>query len=161
KKINIMKKEALIIAVIATLLYSCSGEQEKKSTEGSTAVADLYKEKPSDPKGIGKFTDVPVDAKLNKEMAEAGLAIYDLKCSSCHKLTSEKLVGPGWEGVTLRRKPEWVMNFVTNVDEMLDKDANAKALLEVCLVKMPNQNLSDEDARHIYEYMRKNDGVKP
>jgi hypothetical protein len=25
---------------------------------------------------------------------------------------------------------------------------------------MPNQNLSDEDARSIYEFMRKNDGVK-
>jgi len=25
---------------------------------------------------------------------------------------------------------------------------------------MPNQNLSDEEAREILEYMRKNDGVK-
>jgi len=27
-------------------------------------------------------------------------------------------------------------------------------------VRMPNQNLSDDDARSLYEYMRKNDGVK-
>jgi hypothetical protein len=25
---------------------------------------------------------------------------------------------------------------------------------------MPNQNLSDEEARNVYEFMRKNDGVK-
>jgi hypothetical protein len=25
---------------------------------------------------------------------------------------------------------------------------------------MPNQNLTDDEARHIYEFMRKNDGVK-
>jgi hypothetical protein len=27
-------------------------------------------------------------------------------------------------------------------------------------VRMPNQNLSDTDAREILEFMRKNDGVK-
>ena len=43
---------------------------------------------------------------------------------------------------------------------MLDKDANAQAMLELCLVRMPNQSLTDDDARHVYEFMRKNDGVK-
>jgi hypothetical protein len=52
------------------------------------------------------------------------------------------------------------MNFVTNVDEMLNKDPKAQAQLEVCLVRMPNQNLTDDDARAAYEFMRKNDGVK-
>ena len=50
------------------------------------------------------------------------------------------------------------MNFVTNVDEMLDKDAEAKAMMEVCMVRMPNQNLTDAEARNILEFMRKNDG---
>jgi len=27
-------------------------------------------------------------------------------------------------------------------------------------VRMPNQNLNDDDARNILEFMRKNDGVK-
>jgi len=27
-------------------------------------------------------------------------------------------------------------------------------------VRMPNQNLTDDDARNVYEFMRKNDGVK-
>jgi hypothetical protein len=31
---------------------------------------------------------------------------------------------------------------------------------EAVLPFMPFQNLSDDDARHIYEFMRKNDGVK-
>jgi hypothetical protein len=52
------------------------------------------------------------------------------------------------------------MNFVTNVDEMLEKDPKAQAQLELCLVRMPNQNVSDDDARNLYEFMRKNDGVK-
>jgi len=52
------------------------------------------------------------------------------------------------------------MNFVTNTDEMLNKDPKAQALLEICLVRMPNQNLTDNDARQLLEYMRKNDGIK-
>ena len=50
------------------------------------------------------------------------------------------------------------MNFVTNVDEMIEKDTAAQRMLEQCLVRMPNQNLSEGDARASLEFMRKNDG---
>lgn len=70
------------------------------------------------------------------------------------------MVGPGWKGVTERRTPEWIMNFSTNPDPMIDKDPELQAQLELCLVRMPNQALTDDEARHILEYMRQNDGVK-
>jgi pyruvate-formate lyase-activating enzyme len=35
-----------------------------------------------------------------------------------------------------------------------------QAQLEICLVRMPNQNLADEEARKILEFMRQNDGVQ-
>lgn len=53
-----------------------------------------------------------------------------------------------------------IMNFITNTDEMLNKDPEAQAQLEICLVRMPNQSLSDDEARNLLEFMRKNDGVK-
>lgn len=77
---------------------------------------------------------------------------------ACHKLTDEKLVGPGWKGVTKVRKPTWIMNMIINVDMMLESDPEAQKLLEQCLVRMPNQNVSKEEARSIIEFMRKNDG---
>jgi cytochrome c5 len=128
-----------------------------KKTEATTAESN-----PSyDPKrGEGKFTKVEVPATLDAAMATNGEKTYGVKCSSCHKLTDEKLVGPGWKGVSSRRTPEWIMNFVTNTDAMLNKDPEAQAQLEICLVRMPNQNLSDDEARSLYEFMRKNDGVK-
>ena len=52
------------------------------------------------------------------------------------------------------------MNFITNPDPMIDKDPKLQAMLELCLMRMPNQSLSDVDARNVLEYMRKNDGVK-
>ncbi len=53
-----------------------------------------------------------------------------------------------------------IMNFITNPDPMIDKDPEVQAQLEICLVRMPNQGLKDDEARSILEYMRKIDGVK-
>ena len=158
-------KKVIFITGIAALLYACGGstEQKEPAAESTPAASDLMSENKSavnDARGIGKFTHVDVAPNLDPKMATEGNGIYDLKCSSCHRLTKEKLVGPGWEGVTTRRKPEWIMNFATNTDEMIDKDPEAQAMLEICMVRMPNQNLSDEDARRVLEFMRKNDGVK-
>lgn len=99
-------------------------------------------------------------ATLDAALAENGNKVYGVKCSSCHKTNEEKLVGPGWKGVTGRHTADWILNFITNTDAMLDKDPKAQAQLEICLVRMPNQNLSDDDAKALYEFMRKNDGVK-
>ena len=52
------------------------------------------------------------------------------------------------------------MNMITNVDVMLEQDPEAQRLLEECLVRMPNQNLTTEDARKILEFQRNNDGEK-
>ena len=43
---------------------------------------------------------------------------------------------------------------------MIDKDPQVQAQLEICLVRMPNQNLNDTEARQVLEFMRKNDGIK-
>lgn len=112
----------------------------------------------TNPKGIGPHQNVQLTHPLDDKMIADGKNIYEVKCQSCHKTSDEKLVGPGWKGVTDRRTPEWIMNFVTNVEEMLEKDTAAQNMLEVCLVKMPNQGLSETDARSVLEFMRKNDG---
>ncbi|HEX2627873.1 MAG TPA: cytochrome c [Chitinophagaceae bacterium] len=160
-----MKSTALPFVIILTALITvaaCNSSEDKKTgeTDTPTAGSDDKPATTDDQKGIGKFTDVKLTTPLDQSMVSSGKSLYDLKCASCHKLTDEKLVGPGWKDVTTRRKPEWIMNFVTNTDEMLSKDTASKAMLEVCLTRMPNQNLSDDDARHILEFMRSNDGVK-
>ena len=107
-----------------------------------------------------KAGDVEMTNPLNAEWVLQGKAIYEVKCLSCHKLSNEKLVGPGWDGLTKKRKPEWILNMITNVEMMLESDPEAQKLLEECLVRMPNQNLSLEEARQVYEFMRSIDGEK-
>ena len=104
--------------------------------------------------------EVELTTPLNQQWVTSGKAIYDMKCQSCHKLDDQRLVGPGWKDVTKRREPHWIMNMITNVDMMLEKDPEAQKLLEQCLVRMPNQNISKDESRQILEFMRSNDGVK-
>ncbi len=152
-------KKFILICAVAAAFAACGGAGNAPNDRNAGTAANGN---PSyDPKrGEGKFTKVDIGDKLDAAMADAGNKVFSVKCSACHKLTSEKLVGPGWQGVTARHTPEWIMNFVTNTDDMITKDPAAQSMLEICLVRMPNQNLSDEDARSLLEFMRKNDGVK-
>jgi hypothetical protein len=162
-KRNISLSVVMANALLLIFISSCGSDESKKteSSESKKNISDLYDAPKYDPhRGEGKFTTVDLGEKLDVTMADAGQKIFDVKCNACHKLTSEKLVGPGWTGVTSRHKPEWIMNFITNPDAMIDKDPAVQAQLEICLVRMPNQSLTDDDARHILEFMRKNDGVK-
>lgn len=156
---------AFIFAV--TIIISCNSSSNNKteeanntSSESSSPKNDNNVSTGNEKSGVGKFQNVELTHPLDPKMITTGKGVYDVKCASCHKLTNDKLVGPGWKGVTDRRTPEWIMNFVTNTEEMLEKNEAAKNLYEVCLVKMPNQNLSDDDARGVLEYMRDNDGKK-
>ena len=163
-----MKKSILSIiavAVAATVISCGGGDSKTASSENASAPANAGSSASSgsyDPKrGEGKYDETNVQlGALNAEMASKGESIAGTKCMSCHKVTDEKLVGPGWKGVTTRKTAHWIMNFITNPDPMIDKDPEVQAQLELCLVRMPNQNLQDAEAREIVEFMRKNDGVK-
>jgi cytochrome c len=149
-----MKKIAFSFTLLsAAFIVSCGGEAQQTAAPEAVVV----EEPKADPKGIGAITEVKLTDPMEQSMIASGKAIYEMKCSACHKLDGVRVVGPGFSGVTNRRRPEWIMNMVTNTDVMLDKDPAAQALLEECLMRMPNQNLSTGDARSVLEFMRQND----
>ncbi|AUX17469.1 c-type cytochrome [Flavobacterium columnare] len=162
-------KKFIVLALTLSLVIACgkkNNEQEDFSkpvneptvSEGTVETTSQTTEKYDPNRGEGKFDKIELGT-LDLAKATEGEKVSEIKCTSCHKTTDEKLVGPGWKGVTERRKPEWIMNFITNPDPMIDKDPELQAQLEICLVRMPNQGLTDDEARNILEYMRKNDGA--
>lgn len=160
-----MKKLVYLLGLTFLAVACNNSSSDKGKTDESSASSNASETTTGNPsydpnRGEGKFTKVDIAPTLDNAMAEAGNKVYSVKCSACHKLTDEKLVGPGWKDVTKRHTAEWIMNFATNTDAMINKDPKAQAMLEICLVRMPNQNISDQDARDVYEFMRKNDGVK-
>lgn len=150
-----MKKINLFLSIIALIgfLVACGGNAD--TSQKTTAAPEA--EKKANPKGIGEVKNVTLTDPLEESMIVSGKAIYEMKCAACHKLTDQRVVGPGWAGLTNKRRPEWIMNMITNVEVMLEEDPVAQKLLEECLTRMPNQSVSVGDARAILEFMRKND----
>lgn len=87
--------------------------------------------------------------------AQDGEKLFKTSCTACHKLTSDRLVGPGLAGVTEKRSKEWLMGFIKNSQEMIangDKDAIA-IFEEYNKVPMPAHPFSDEELAAIIDYM--------
>ena len=150
-------KKFLSILIISAMFASCAPDKPA-AEEGEGNLDQAVAANADDGKGIGEVKNVELTTPLDQDRVKRGKAIYEMKCSACHKLNDQRVVGPGWAGITKNRKPEWIMNMITNVDVMLAQDPEAQKLLELCLVRMPNQNVSIGDARDILEFMRQNDG---
>jgi hypothetical protein len=155
-------KKLFPVIILLTLLSACGNEKPKQESvdESSDYATAEVPKKSENGKGIGQIKEVTLNTPLEQDRIGRGKAIYEMKCSACHRLDDTRVVGPGWKGVTQRRKPEWIMNMITNVDVMLDQDTEAQKLLELCLTRMPNQNVSVGDSRDVLEFMRQNDGEK-
>ena len=151
-------KKIILITGLAFILFACGNKSGETSNSDTPPPKSMISAPPADDgKGIGEIKNVTLNDPLNQDMVANGKAIYDLKCAACHKLSATRIVGPGFKGVTDRRKPEWIMNMITNVEIMLDEDPEAQKLLEECLTRMPNQNVTLEDARDILEFFYDND----
>lgn len=156
-------RKSLTLLGLALTIISC-GESPKKETNSfevtrkkeTTSKSAPVSEVPVDlsNKGIGPITAYTFDSSINTDLAEKGKGIYAAKCTACH-LVDRRMIGPALKGVYDRRSPEWVLNMLLNTNEMLQNDPIAKALLkEYNNALMINQNLSEEDAKAIAEYLR-------
>ena len=156
-----MSKTRLIlpVTVCALLAVGCGSEEESRKTAadapGPSELIDKNAVVHSN-----EIKSVELNNPLNQEWVTKGKATYDMKCLACHRLDETRIVGPGWAGVTKKREPVWIMNMITNVEMMLETDEEAQKLLELCLVRMPNQNVSEQESRELLEFMRHNDGEK-
>ena len=155
-------KKLFSMLIISAVFASCAPDKpvENQDAASGSPKGNAVASNADPTKGIGEVKNVTLNTPLEEERIGRGKAIYEMKCQACHKLNDQRVVGPGWSGITTRRTPEWIMNMITNVDVMLDEDPEARKLLELCLMRMPNQNVSIGDARDILEFMRQNDGVK-
>ncbi len=155
-------KKVLAILALGGLIISCGEKKEKKEGfEINRTKKEVKKETVSenvpvdmDNKGVGPITTIDFGKTVDTELAAKGEKTYSTICIACHT-AEQRLIGPALKGVYDRRSPEWVMNMILNPDGMLKEDPIAIALLkEYNNAVMLNQNLSEEDARAVAEYLR-------
>ncbi|HCO83997.1 MAG TPA: cytochrome C [Arenibacter sp.] len=156
-------RKLFIPLALAGLILSC-GEKKEEKKEGFE-MNRTKKEVKAEPvsegvpvdmnnKGVGPIKSVTFADEIDAELAAKGQKTFSTICVACH-MAEQRLIGPALKGVFERRSPEWVMNMILNPDGMLKEDPIAKALLkEYNNAVMLNQNLSEEDARAVAEYLR-------
>lgn len=141
---------------LAFMLSGCGGngggdnqQQTEAKQETESGLSAFEQEH-----GIGPVTEtISLGDEIDMDMAQKGKEIFDLKCTACHKL-NERYIGPAMNGVLERRSPTYVMNMILNPDGMVKNHPEAQKMLqEYNMSPMPNQGLTQEEARAIVEFI--------
>lgn len=156
----------LCLVIMSLFLISCGGNNTKEkssSTPKATTKSTSKPKKSNVPaskmvdltnKGVGPIKTLDVSTTVDQTKVKQGEEIFNSKCKACHKV-DKRFIGPSMTGVTQRRSPEWIMNMILNPNNMVKDDPLAKKLLmEFNGAPMANQNLSEDEARAVFEYFR-------
>ncbi len=99
----------------------------------------------------------------SEEAIEAGKAVFNTNCKTCHKL-DQKYTGPALRGVTDRKDPAWIKNWIRNSQAVIASgDPYAVSLFnEYNKAVMPAYTfLSDADLDNLLSYIEYGDKVDP
>jgi len=82
--------------------------------------------------------------------------LFEKNCAVCHKMSAEKLIGPGLAGITQRREKTWIVRFVRSSKTMIESgDKTAVQLFnENNKIPMPEHMfLSEADVIGLIDYI--------
>ena len=103
--------------------------------------------------GFGPIKEVVEVGPLDTALALRGEKMFESKCATCHKL-DERYTGPPLRGVTNYRSATFIMNQILDPAQNVAKHPDMQAMLRSYYTIMTNQNVTREDARALFEYLR-------
>ncbi|MFZ1292310.1 MAG: cytochrome c [Melioribacteraceae bacterium] len=154
-----MKYKIVAIIIVSISLFKCSDSNDSNNSSGTN---NSVKEKLAQKfgltlfeleNGVGPIKEKITLGELSKSLADDGKKLFEEKCMQCHKM-DERYTGPALRGVTERRTPEYIMNMILNPEEMTKKHPEAKKLLGIHANQMTFQNVTQDNARALLEYLR-------
>ena len=139
----------------AVLLFTACAGGDSASTEDAGAASPAGELTADElENGLGPIRSVDVtEGVIDADLAASGEQIFVLKCSACHKM-DERYVGPPLGDVTTKRSGPYVMNMILNPAEMLERHPEARKMLAEYYTPMAFQDVTEEDARALLEYLR-------
>ena len=149
-----MKSSTLpMLLLLLTLLATCGGGGDE-TPQNNAEPMEIYTPKAkANPLGIGPVTEEVTFGEIDPALVAEGEAVFTQMCTACHKM-DKRHVGPALAGLLERRNAAWVMNMILNPEVMVKEDPIAKALFAEYLSPMANQNLTEDQARAVVEYIR-------
>ncbi len=142
--------------IIASLLLflSCGNGESPESNGTSAETEEQGLTEFELEHGMGPVTErIELDNTIDDELASKGQSIFEMKCEMCHNMEG-RMVGPELGEVMDRRSPEFVMNMILNPGGMTREHPEGQKLLQEYMTAMPFQNVKENEARAIVEYLR-------
>jgi cytochrome c551/c552 len=100
------------------------------------------------------------ESPIDEERAEAGAKLFQSKgCSACHAF-GRKMSGPDLDGVTMRRTAIWMENQILHPEVMVKEDPISRELFAKMALQMPNQGLTQDEARSVIEFLKQTNHEK-
>jgi mono/diheme cytochrome c family protein len=92
----------------------------------------------------------------SQEASLDGAKIFKANCAACHSVGTNKLVGPGLQGVNEKYSREWLGKWIINSGELIASgDADAQAIFaEYNNLPMPPQPVTEEEVDAILAYIQ-------
>jgi mono/diheme cytochrome c family protein len=131
----------------ALLVAGCGGGgQSGSSNSDASAALSPYDGGPRAGEAPVVAAQIPVGEKLFKVKG----------CSACHAF-GKRLTCPDLRGVTMRRTASWMEHQILHPEIMTKEDPISRKLLAEYAQQMPNQGLTQDEARSVIEFFKHND----
>ena len=140
-----LKNRCFLAMAILCIVSSCKRTEEVKDSVLTPISA-------KEDRGVGPvkvWNSVPVD----RVRASRGKTRFQSQCVACHRLHSQQ-IGPALGDVTLRRRPEWILNMILDPEAMLAGNLAARRLLRIYNIRMPPQGITKAQALDLLDYLR-------
>jgi cytochrome c551/c552 len=157
-----MRRPSCLAALfVCTLLASgCGGQKsEDQSAAQSPPSTPAPSAGASAVAAVSKYDSGPraADEPADAAKAEQGEKLFQTKgCSACHAF-GKKVTCPDLAGVTHRRTAAWMENQILHPDVMTKEDPISHDLFAKFSLQMPNQKLTEDEARAVIEFFKHKD----
>ncbi|HUL50264.1 MAG TPA: cytochrome c [Gemmatimonadales bacterium] len=106
----------------------------------------------------GRLTTAQAQATKHIDVVKAGRGYHiweSRQCGGCHDFGRHQATGPDLQGVTERRSPEWLHDWLKNPEAQ--DDPTARALRKQFGSQMPNMHLTDQDVDDLIAFLAQQD----
>lgn len=148
-----MKHLIPILLFAGLLMVNCSGNGADNSASKDSGKTESGLTEFELEHGIGPITEPITLGDIDPNLVSQGRDIFRSKCTACHERT-DRFVGPPYGDLVERRSPEFIMNMILNPGQMVREHPEGQKMLAEYMTVMPFQNVSEQEARAILEYLR-------
>jgi len=154
---------ALALALVAALA-GCGGSSRPgagsdQTTSGTPSVSTPPSGAMPDKSPLDQGPRAAEQGPPDAAAAAEGEKLFATKgCSACHAF-GRRLTCPDLAGVTHRRTAQWMQSQILHPEVMTKSDPISHALFAQFALQMPNQHLTEGEAKAVIEYFKTRDAA--